>query len=129
MVQTIAADPSDPSIFTLSVEISSVNTTSITCTASEVAALVAEAEFLEAAVEEIGNALSIVLDIIAGRQENSDLTFKYFLCRGFFRGIQLSNPQSRKYSRFYKFLHLNLTYLLIFVQVHLLEELAELLIA
>ena len=82
MVVTINADPSDASIYTLSVQISSVDTSSITCTAAQVSTLQTEATSLVSAVEVIGAALSDVLGQIEGRQKNSDLTFTYFSCRG-----------------------------------------------
>ena len=82
MVVTINADPSDATIYTLIVQISSVDTSSITCTAAQVSTLQTEATSLVTAVEVIEDALSKVLEKIAGRQENSDLNFKYFWCRG-----------------------------------------------
>ena len=78
MVVTINADPSDATIYTLIVQISSVDTSSITCTAAQVSTLQTEATSLVTAVEVIEDALSKVLEKIAGRQENSDLNFKYF---------------------------------------------------
>ena len=78
MVVTINADPSDASIYNLSLQISSVDTSSITCTAAQVYTLQTEASSLVTAVEVIEDALSKVLEQIAGRQENSDLNFKYF---------------------------------------------------
>ena len=78
MVQTINAylnyQLSDASIFTISAEISSVDS-SVVCDSDQQALLAQTAIDLKNATEEINTALSQVLEVLDGRKENSDLTF------------------------------------------------------
>ena len=78
MVQSINAylnyQLSDASIFTISAEISSVDS-SVVCDSDQQALLAQTAIDLKNATEEINTALSQVLEVLDGRKENSDLTF------------------------------------------------------